>query len=70
MTVAEWFSLAEKGGAYISPLLMAAIFWLNNDRNRLIAENKLKDERLVRLSDRLLTVTAELKTFLFHERRA
>lgn len=55
---------------YISPLLLAAILWLNADRSRLIAENKLKDDRLVALSEQSLTVFAEVKTYLFSERRA
>lgn len=69
MTMEEWFTLAKDGGAYISPLLMGAVFWLNADRKRLIEENKLKDDRLVALSERSITVATELKTFLFQERR-
>lgn len=70
MTAEWWFSLAREGGPWVCPFLLGAIFWLNADRNRLIAENKLKDERLVSLSERSITVATELKTFLFNERRA
>lgn len=70
MTAAQWFALAKDGGAYIAPFLLGAILWLNADRARLIAENKLKDDRLVSLSERSLTVFAEVKTFMFNERKA
>ncbi len=70
MPIDQWFALAKEGGAYISPLLLGAILWLNSERKRLIEENKLKDDRLVILSERSLTVIAEVKTFLFNERQA
>ena len=70
MTIEQWFALAKEGGAYVSPLLLGAILWLNADRKRLIEENKLKDDRLVALSERFITVATELKTFLFSERKA
>ena len=70
MTIEQWFALAKEGGIYISPLLMGACLWLNADRKRLIEDNKLKDERLVALSERSITVATELKTFLFNERKA
>lgn len=69
MSLAEWFAFAKEAGAYISPLLLGAILWLNEDRKRLIAENKQKDDRLVSLSERCLTVFAEVKTFMFNERK-
>ena len=55
---------------YISPLLLASTLWLNEDRKRLIAENKQKDDHLVSLSERSLTVFAEVRTFMFNERKA
>jgi hypothetical protein len=69
MDIPSWFALVKDGGAYVAPLLLGAIFWLNQDRNRLIAENKAKDERLVILSEQSIAVAAELKMFLFTERR-
>lgn len=65
MSAEQWFQLAKDGGAYIAPFLLGALLWMNTDRNRLIAENKLKDDRLVALSERSLTVFAEVKTFMF-----
>lgn len=70
MEIAQWFALVKEGGIYVAPLLLGAIFWLNADRNRLIQDNKLKDERLLDLSERSIAVAAELKTFLFNERKA
>jgi hypothetical protein len=70
VTIEQWFAFVKEAGAYISPLLLGAIVWLDSDRKRLIAENKLKDERLVSLSERFITVATELKTFLFNERKA
>lgn len=68
----DWITFAKEAGAYISPLLMAAILWLVTDRNRLldslskkdsvIAE---KDEKLQSLSERTLVTMTEIKTFLF-----
>ena len=66
----DWITWAKEAGAYISPLLMGAVIWLNTDRNRLISENKQKDERLHGLSERLLVVATELKMYLFNERKA
>lgn len=65
----DWITWAKEAGAYISPLLMAAVFWLNADRARLIEENKLKDGRLQDLAERLIIVSTELKVFLFNERK-
>lgn len=69
MEIAQWFSLVKEGGAYVAPLLLGAILWLNQDRKRLIAENKLKDDRLVSLSEQSIAVSTELKMFLFNERK-
>lgn len=70
MEIAQWFSLVKEGGAFVAPLLLGAILWLNQDRKRLIEENKLKDERLVSLSEQSIALAAELKLFLFNERKA
>lgn len=64
-----WLTLAKEGGPYVAPFLLAAIVWLNIDRNRLIAENKQKDERLVHLSEQSIALAAELRMFLFNERK-
>ncbi len=64
----DWIAWAKEAGAYVSPLLMAALFWLNVDRNRLISENKEKDGKLSDLSERTITVMTELRTFLFSGR--
>lgn len=70
MTIAEWLQLAKEGGGILSPFLIAALIWLNMDRNRLIADCRSDRAKIDDLSERLLTITAELKTFLFSERKA
>ena len=66
----DWLAYVKEGGAWCAPLLLAAIYWLNTDRNRLLKEARIKDEKLEALSDKALTVMAELRTFLFNERRS
>ena len=66
----DWITWAKEAGVYISPLLMGAIFWLNTDRSRLLADIKQKDARLEDLAERLIIVSTELKVFLFSERKA
>ena len=66
----DWITWAKEAGVYISPLFMGAVFWLNAERARLLGENKLKDERLLDLSERLIIVSTELKMYLFNERKA
>lgn len=66
----DWVTWAKEAGAYISPLLMGGLIWLDVDRRRLLTENKIKDDRLVDLSERFLTVATELKIYLFNERKA
>jgi len=66
----QWIDLAQRGGAIICPFLLGAIMWLNQDRKRLIEENKLKDERLVSLSERSLTVFAEVRAWMLLSQKA
>ncbi len=63
-------SLAQKGGAYCSPLLLLALVWLAKDRQRVIDEGKVKDTHILDLAERIITVSTELKTFLYNERKA
>lgn len=65
----DWITWAKEAGVYISPLLMAALFWLNAERVRLLNESKLKDDRLLDLSERLIIISTELKLYLFNERK-
>lgn len=71
----DWLTFAKEAGAYISPLLMGAVIWLNADRNRLLeslgkkdATISDKDEKLQSLAERTLVTMAEIKTFLFNGR--
>ena len=65
----DWVGYVKEGGAWCAPLLLMAIYWLNTERIRLLEEVKVRDEKLETLSDKALTVMAELKTFLLTERR-
>lgn len=65
----DWIAYVKEGGAWCAPLLLMAIYWLNTERIRLLEEVKVRDEKLETLSDKALTVMAELKTFLLTERR-
>jgi hypothetical protein len=69
----DWIVFAKEAGAYISPLLMGAVIWLNADRNRLLESIgkkdvllSEKDEKLQGLSERTLVAMTEIKTFLFN----
>jgi hypothetical protein len=71
----DWIAYAKDAGAYISPLLMGALLWLNADRNRLVEalgeKDELlseKDDKLHSLSERTLVTMTEIKTFLFKGR--
>lgn len=66
MSPPDWFSFVKEGGAYCAPLLLVALLWLNADRNRLLSALKEKDAQVEELAERVLTVVAELKTFLFN----
>lgn len=65
----DWITWAKEAGVYIAPLLMGAVFWQELERKRLIADNKTLDARVYELAGQLLTVTAELKMYLFNERK-
>lgn len=66
----DWITWAKEAGVYISPLLMGGLLWLETERRRLLAENKSKDDRIFDLSERVITIATELKTYLFNERKA
>lgn len=48
---------------------MGAVLWQELDRKRLIADNKALDARVYDLAGQILTITAELKMYLFNERK-
>jgi hypothetical protein len=68
----QWYQWAKDGGAVLSPFLLAALFWLNGDRNRLIESIKEKDDKmsekddkLASISERTLVLLTEIKALLF-----
>lgn len=68
MSLEWWFQAVKDGGAVAAILELGALIWLNLDRNRLIDENKSKDDQLASLSERTVVVMTEIKTFLFSGR--
>lgn len=75
-----WVAFVKEGGAYCAVLELAALVWLHKDRGtfivRLLAENaelreKLegKTKEVQDLAERVITIAAELKMFLFNERK-
>lgn len=68
VTGIDWFDFVKNGGNYASPLLLAALFWLNSERSRLLAELDRREEKLENLAERWLVVVTELRMFLFERR--
>ena len=66
----DWITWAKEAGVYISPLLMGAVLWQEWERRRLLTENKSKDDRITDLAERVISITAELKMYLFNERKS
>ncbi len=65
----DWLSYVKEGGIYCAPLLLMAVLWMNTERLRLLKELKEQDNKVHALAERVITITTEMKTFLFHERR-
>lgn len=68
MTLEWWFQVVKDGGAIAAVLELGALVWLNVDRKRILDENRSKDQQLVSLAERTITIMTELKTFLFNVR--
>lgn len=60
-----WFSLAKEGGAYMAPLLLAGLLWMNTERKRLLIILEDKDEKLYALAVQTSALVAELKSIVF-----
>jgi hypothetical protein len=57
---------------YISPFLLMALVWMNQERKRLLSvveskelENRDKDAKILSLSERAIALTSELKMVVF-----
>lgn len=70
MTIEWWFDIAQKGGAIAAVLELGALLWLNDDRKRLLLSLEAKSREVKDLAERVITITTELKVFLFNERKA
>jgi hypothetical protein len=64
----DWLGYLREGSPYA--LLLGAVYWLNAERVRLLSELKDRDAKIEALAERVLTLTAEIKTFLFTERKS
>jgi hypothetical protein len=69
MPIEWWFDMVAKGGAIAAVLELGALLWMNADRNRLIADLKAETAKVEALAERVIVIAAELKTFLFNERK-
>lgn len=65
----DWITWAKEAGVYIAPLLMGAVLWQETERRRLLAENRSLNTQVYDLAERVITISVELKTYLFNERR-
>ena len=69
-------SYIDKAGSVAAVLELGALVWLNRDRLRIISENaELRAQNIAKhaevkdLAERVVTLVAELKMFLFNERK-
>lgn len=59
----------REGGSYCAVLELFAIGFLLRDRGRLLTTLKEKDVEIKSLAERIITISTELRNFLFTERR-
>jgi hypothetical protein len=65
----DWITWSKEAGVYISPLLMGAVLWQEVERRRLLGENKAMAAQVMALAERVISVSTELKMYLFNERK-
>ena len=80
MDLQWWLAFVKEGGAYCAVLELGALVWLAKDRGGIIerlladkaaldAELRSKSSEVKDLAERVITLTAELRMFLFNERK-
>ena len=80
MNLEWWLALVKEGGQYCAVLELGALIWLVADRQkiieRLVEENldlrkklEAKSTDVKDLAERVITIVAELRMFLFNERK-
>lgn len=80
MNLDYWLALVKEGGGYCAVLELGALIWVVADRTKIIArlveENadlreKLegKSREVKDMAERVITLVAELRMFLFNERK-
>jgi len=69
MAIEWWLAFMERAGAVAAVLEFGALWWLNADRNRVVADLKVKSAEVTDLAKQVITVATELRVFLFNERK-
>jgi len=66
----DWLvNYVREGGGYCAVLELLAIGWLLKEHARLTRENKELDARVFDLAKVIITISTELRMFLFNERK-
>lgn len=66
----DWLvAFVREGGGYCAVLELLAIGWLLREHARLTRDNKELDAKVFKLAEIVITISTELKTFLFNERK-
>lgn len=55
----------DKAGSVAAVLELGALIWLANDRARLLSRLEEKSEKVEQLAEKVVTIVAELRMFLF-----
>lgn len=70
VTSFDWFNFVREGGAYVAPLLLGAVVWMNAERARLLRELKESQGKVEILAERVIVLATEVKALFFNGRRA
>lgn len=60
----DFFTYVKDGGAYCSPLLLAALLWMVRERKDLLAKLEAKSAKVENLTERMIVLMTELKVWL------
>lgn len=60
----DFFTYVKDGGAYCSPLLLAALLWMVRERKDLLSKLEAKSAKLENLTERVIILMTEIKVWL------
>lgn len=60
----DFFTYVKDGGAYCSPLLLAALMWMLKERNNLLEKLEKKSDRLEVIVNQTIVLMAELRLLM------